>query len=70
MGNRLLTGKPAENSRRELDLMEYRIIEGEPVRIYSGAGLLLREYRDFCEIEVPAADRPVIRNQVMIPSRE
>jgi hypothetical protein len=50
--------------------MECRIIEREPVGIYSATGTLLREYHDFCEIEVPASDRPVIRHQVMIQSRE
>jgi hypothetical protein len=61
---------PENILRNEQELAECRLVEGDPVRIYSASGTLLREYPFFCEIEIPESDRAIIRNQVMIQAHE
>jgi len=62
--------RPENILRYEQELTECRLVEGEPVRIYSGSGNLLREYPDFCEIEIPEPDRRIIRDQIMVQCHE
>lgn len=70
MGDPSLFRKPENILRYERELTECRLVEQDPVRIYSVSGNLLREYPDFCEIDIPESDRPVIRHQIMIQCHE
>ena len=70
MGLVSLFPRQENNPRYEEDVMECRIVERDPVRIYSASGTLLREYPGLCELEIPESDRPVICHQVMEQYRE
>lgn len=70
MGLVALFPRQENNPRYDQDLMECRIVERDPVRIYSASGSLLREYPDVCELGIPESDRPVIHHQVMEQHRE
>ena len=70
MGLVALFPRQENNPRYDQDLMECRIVERDPVRIYSASGSLLREYPGLCELEIPESDRPVIHHQVMEQHRE
>jgi hypothetical protein len=61
---------PEDRFPCEPDVMEDRLVEGDPVRIYSASGTLLREYPDFYETVVPDSDCREIRRQIMIQWRE
>jgi hypothetical protein len=69
-GDVSLFQRPEGILENEQELTECRLVERDPIRIYSTSGTLLREYPDFCEIDVPVADRQVISHQVMIQGRE
>jgi hypothetical protein len=70
MDDRSLFRRSENILRYEQELTECRLVKREPVRIYSVSGTLLREYPDFCEIDIPESDRVVIRHQIMIQCHE
>src|SRR5208337_234922 len=70
MGDTSLFQRPENILRYEQELLECKLVDEDPVRIYSTSGELLREYPFFCEIEIPESDRQVIRQQIMIQCHE
>lgn len=57
--------RPAAIIRFEDTARVFGVCDGEIARVFSVAGELLREYRGFCETEIPESDRPILENGIL-----
>jgi len=57
--------RPATIVRFEDTARAFGSCEGEIARVFSASGELLREYRGFCDMDIPETDRFVLENGIL-----